>query len=91
MKKILIIEDMELNRDLLVQILEEDYETVEAVDGPTGLEAVQREAPDLVLLDLGLPDMDGWEVAKRIRADEDVKRIPVIRAVAVILAAPLFG
>jgi CheY-like chemotaxis protein len=86
MKKILIIEDMELNRDLLVQILEEDYKTVEAPDGPTGLEVARHEIPDLILLDLGLPGMDSWEVAEHLRADDRVKEIPIIAVISHVTA-----
>ena len=57
MKKILIVEDVEINRDLLVQLLEDDYELVEAVAGKKGLEAAARERPDLILLDISLAEM----------------------------------
>ena len=60
MKKILIVEDVEMNRDLLVQLLEDDYQLFEAVDGQQGLEMALREKPDLILMDVGLPEMDGW-------------------------------
>ena len=86
MKKILIVEDVEMNRDLLVQLLEDDYELVEAVDGQQGLELAAQEKPDLILLDVGLPEMDGWEVARRIRADEVLKAIPIIAVTAHAMA-----
>ena len=60
MKKILIVEDVEMNRDLLVQLLEDAYELIEAVDGQQGLEMALREKPDLILMDVGLPEMDDW-------------------------------
>ena len=82
MKKILIVEDVEMNRDLLVQLLEDDYELVEAVDGRQGLEMAAGEAPDLILLDISLPEIDGWEVARKIRADERLKHIPIIAVTA---------
>ncbi len=78
MKKILIVEDVVYNLELLVQLLEEDYELVTASDGEEGLALVQQERPDLVLLDMSLPKMDGWEVARRIKADQALGRIPVI-------------
>ena len=59
MKKIFIVEDVEMNRDLLVQLLEDDYQLFEAVDGQQGLEMALREKPDLILMDVGLPEMDG--------------------------------
>lgn len=86
MKKILIVEDVEMNRDLLVQLLEEEYELVEATDGRQGLEAAGRERPDLILLDISLPEMDGWEVTRRIRADDALRDIPIIAVTAHAMA-----
>ena len=82
MKKILIVEDMEMNRDLLVQLLEDDYELVEAVDGQQGWEMALREKPDLILMDVGLPEMDGWEVTQKIRADANLRQTPIIAVTA---------
>lgn len=82
MKRILIVEDVELNRDLLVQMLEEDFETLTAVDGAAGIEIAGRERPDLILMDLSLPVVDGWEATRRIKASEDLKDIPVIALTA---------
>ena len=79
MKKILIIEDDKFLRELISQkILKEGYEIVEAVDGEKGLESVKSEKPDLVLLDLILPGIDGFEVLDRIKSDPEVSEIPVI-------------
>ncbi|MEW6752500.1 MAG: response regulator [Candidatus Latescibacterota bacterium] len=86
MKKILIIEDVEMNRDLLVQLLEEEYELIEAADGRAGLERAALERPDLILLDISLPEMDGWEVTRRIRADSRVRDVPVIAVTAHAMA-----
>lgn len=86
MKKILIVEDVELNRDLLVQLLEDDYELVEAADGRQGLEVAGREKPDLVLLDISLPEMDGYEVAAHIRKTEGIENIPIIAVTAHAMA-----
>ena len=86
MKKILIVEDVEMNRDLLVQLLEEEYELVEATNGKEGLEAAGRERPDLILLDISLPEMDGWEVTRRVRADEALQHIPIIAVTAHAMA-----
>ena len=82
MKKILIVEDTEFNRDLLVQILEDDYEVVTANDGAAGIAAAVAEHPDLILMDLSLPVIDGWEATRRIKANDDLKRIPVIAVTA---------
>lgn len=78
-KKILIIEDDKFLRQLIVQKLSnEGYETAEAVDGEEGLKKIQEEKPDLVLLDLILPGMDGFEVLTRAQEKEELSRIPVI-------------
>lgn len=78
MRKILIVEDVELNLDLLVQLLEDDYELIVARDGAAGLDLAFSEKPDLILMDMALPVMDGWEVTRRIKADAALKHIPVI-------------
>ena len=82
MKKILIVEDVELNVDLLVQLLEDDYALVIAGDGATGVEKATRERPDLVLMDMSLPVMDGWEATRRIKADRTLTHIPIIALTA---------
>jgi CheY-like chemotaxis protein len=81
-KKILIVEDNELNRDLLVQLLEDDYELVTTDNGAAGVEMAQQERPDLILMDMSLPVMDGWEATRRLKADGRVKHIPVIALTA---------
>lgn len=78
MKKILIVEDVEFNRDLLVQLLEEDYQIITAVDGAAGIELAERETPDLILMDLSLPVVDGWEATRRLKANEALTKIPII-------------
>ena len=78
MKTILIVEDVELNRELLVQLLEDRYRLVLAGDGAAALECAAQSRPDLVLMDLSLPRMDGWEATRRLKADETLARIPVI-------------
>jgi len=77
-KKILIVDDTEWNRDLLVQLLEDDYDVVQAVDGEQGVAAAEQEKPDLILMDLGMPVMDGWEATRKIKANGELKHIPVI-------------
>ncbi|HNR01491.1 MAG TPA: response regulator [Anaerolineaceae bacterium] len=76
MKTILIVEDSELNIDLLVQILEDDYTLVIARDGAEGIASVEKDNPDLVLMDISLPVMDGLEAARMIR--KRYKELPVI-------------
>ena len=82
MKKILIVEDNELNLDLLTQLLEDDYELVTTDNGATGVEMAQQERPDLILMDMSLPVMDGWEATRRLKADGNVKHIPIIALTA---------
>jgi two-component system cell cycle response regulator DivK len=82
MKRVLIVEDVELNRDLLVQLLEEDYDILTAADGAAGIEMAVREHPDLILMDLSLPIVDGWEATRRIKADATLRGIPIIALTA---------
>ena len=79
MQKILVIEDDTFLRELIVQkLLKEGYEIVEAVEGEDGIKKVTEENPDIILLDIILPGIDGFEVLKKIKEDEKVKDIPVI-------------
>jgi CheY-like chemotaxis protein len=82
MKKILLVEDIELNRDLMVQLLEDDYEVVTAEDGARAIEVARSERPDLILMDMSLPVMDGWEATRRLKADPALKATPVIALTA---------
>src|SRR5438128_759385 len=86
MKRILIVEDVELNRDLLTQLLEEDYELVSAADGAAGVEKAKSEQPDLILMDLSLPVIDGWEATRRIKAAAATAAIPIIALTAHAMA-----
>ena len=85
-KKILIVEDVEMNRDLLVQLLEDDYELAEASDGKEGLEKISSEKPDLVLLDISMPEMDGYEVTRATRANAAIAHVPIIAVTAHAMA-----
>jgi two-component system, cell cycle response regulator DivK len=77
-KTILVVDDTDWNRDLLVQLLEEEYEIVEARDGAEGVRRAAETRPDLILMDLGMPVMDGWEATRTIKAEEALKQIPII-------------
>lgn len=77
-KRILVVDDTEWNRDLLVQLLEDEYEVLVAVDGEEAVKKTEQEKPDLILMDLGMPVMDGWEATRRIKANSELKHIPVI-------------
>lgn len=78
MKKILIVEDVEFNLDLLVQLLEDDYELVCAADGQSGVELAAAERPDLILMDMSLPVMNGWIATREIKANPNLAHIPII-------------
>ena len=78
MKKILIVEDLEFNRDLLIQLLEDSYEVLTAADGVAGVALAEREHPDLIVIDLSLPVVDGWEATRRIKANAALQHIPII-------------
>jgi len=78
MKKILIVEDVPFNLDLLVQLLEDDYQLLTAGDGEKGVELAKLEKPDLILMDMSLPVVDGWEATRRIKSDAASKQIPII-------------
>ena len=83
MKRILIVEDNEMNRDVLSRRLaRRGYDVLLATDGPHGLAMAAMHGPDLILMDLGLPEIDGWEWTRRLKADEMTKHIPVIALTA---------
>ncbi len=82
MKRILVVEDVDFNRELVVQLLEDKYQVIEAVNGQEGVELAERERPELILMDLSLPVMDGWEATRRLKANDDLRSIPVIALTA---------
>jgi CheY-like chemotaxis protein len=85
--KILLVEDNEMNRDMLSRRLErKGYEVVIAVNGQEGVELVSSTRPDLILMDLSLPIIDGWEATRRIKADPATAGIPVIALTAHAMA-----
>jgi len=85
--KILLVEDNEMNRDMLTRRLErKGYEVVAATDGQQALDMARAEAPDLILMDLSLPVLDGWEATRRLKAAEETRAIPVLALTAHALA-----
>jgi len=83
MAKILLVEDNEMNRDMLSRRLQrKGFEVVLATDGQSGVEMARSEAPDLVLMDMSLPTLDGWEATRRLKADTATQPIPVIALTA---------
>jgi CheY-like chemotaxis protein len=87
MAKLLIVEDNELNRDMLSRrLIRRGYDVVLAVDGAQGLAMAGSEHPDLILLDMSLPVLDGWEVARRIKAGEETRSIPIVALTAHAMA-----
>ena len=79
MAKLLLVEDNEMNRDMLSRRLrKKGYEVAIAVDGQAGLEMATSEGPELILMDMSLPIMDGWTATKIIKSDDKTKHIPVI-------------
>jgi len=83
MAKILLVEDNEMNRDMLSRrLLRNGYEVVMAVDGEQAVAMAQSEKPDLILMDMSLPVIDGWEATRRVKAAEMSCRIPIIALTA---------
>jgi len=87
MAKILLVEDNEMNRDMLSRRLKrQGYEVYIAVDGQEGIQLAQMESPDLILLDMSLPIVDGWEVARRLKANANTRSIIIIALTAHAMA-----
>jgi two-component system cell cycle response regulator DivK len=79
MVKILLVEDNEMNRDMLSRRLaRRGYEVAIAVDGEAGVAAAARECPDLILMDMSLPGIDGWEATRQLKAQEATRATPII-------------
>ena len=88
MAKILLVEDNEMNRDMLSRRLERrGYSVCVAVDGEQGVVLAQREKPDLILMDMSLPVLDGWEATRRLKTAAETKHIPVIALTAHAMAS----
>ena len=87
MAKILLVEDDEMNRDMLSRrLLKRDYEVAIAVDGEQGVEMAYSESPDLILMDMSLPGIDGWTATRRLKGDDATRDIPVIALTAHAMA-----
>lgn len=87
MPKILLVEDNEMNRDMLSRRLKrKGYEVVIAVDGEKGVAMAQSEKPDLILMDLSLPGINGWDATRRLKAASETRSIPVIALTAHAMA-----
>ena len=87
MSKILLVEDNEMNRDMLSRRLErKGFKVVIAVDGQAGVDMASSANPDIILMDLSLPVMDGWEATRRIKAEPTTQGIPVIALTAHAMA-----
>jgi len=79
MPRILLVEDNEMNRDMLSRRLErKGYETVIAVDGEEGIAKTESDKPDLILMDMSLPVLDGWEATRKLKANPVTQSIPII-------------
>ena len=87
MARILIVEDNEMNRDMLSRrLIKKGFEVEIAVDGQAGHDMAHQNKPDLILLDMSLPIMDGWEVARRLKSHDDTKGLPIIALTAHAMA-----
>ena len=82
MKKILVVQDDKLNGGVNVQLLEEEYEVLTANDGIEALQMARKHTPDIVLMDMSLPVMDGWEATRRFKTDGKLRAIPIIALIA---------
>ena len=88
MTTILIVEDNEMNRDMLSRRLaRRGYEVLVAIDGESGIRVARDRAPHLILMDMSLPIIDGWEATRRLKADAALKHIPIIALTAHAMAA----
>jgi two-component system cell cycle response regulator DivK len=87
MAKILLVEDNEMNRDMLARRLERrGYEVIVAVDGEEGVARARAESPDLIVMDMSLPVLDGWEATRQLKAAPETKSIPVVALTAHAMA-----
>ncbi len=79
MTKVLLVEDNEMSRDMLSRrLIRRGFEVIFAVDGKQGVDAARREKPDIILMDMSLPIMDGWEATRCVKSDDATRGVPVI-------------
>jgi two-component system, cell cycle response regulator DivK len=79
MTKVLLVEDNEMNRDMLSRrLIRRGFQVVFAVDGQQGIDLARSERPDVILMDMSLPIIDGWEASRRLKADDATRSVPVI-------------
>jgi len=87
MKKILLVEDNEMNREMLARRLQKrGFEMLLAEDGLIGVDHAQKQKPDLILMDMSLPNLDGWEASRQLKADPATAGIPIIALTAHAMA-----
>jgi two-component system, cell cycle response regulator DivK len=87
MAKILLVEDDEMNRDMLMRRLQRrNYQVVVALDGARGVQLAQSEGPDLILMDMSLPGLDGWEATRQLKASPETQAIPILALTAHAMA-----
>ena len=87
MPKILLVEDNEMNRDMLTRrLVRAGYEVITAEDGARGVAMATSDRPDLILMDMSLPVIDGWEATRRIKATPELRKIPIIALTAHAMA-----
>ena len=85
--KILVVEDNEMNMDMLRRrLIRKGFDVITAIDGEECIKKVEAESPDLILMDVGLPGMDGWEATELIRANDSTKHLPIIALTAHAMA-----
>jgi CheY-like chemotaxis protein len=85
--KVLLVEDNEMNRDMLSRrLMRQGFEVVVAVDGQEGVDAARAGRPDIVLMDMSLPVLDGWEATRQLKAQDETRSIPVIALTAHAMA-----
>jgi two-component system, cell cycle response regulator DivK len=83
MPKILLVEDNEMNRDMLTRRLQRNgFDVITAVNGAEGVQQAQQTKPDLILMDMSLPVLDGWEATRQLKADANTRHIPIIAQTA---------
>jgi two-component system, cell cycle response regulator DivK len=87
MTKVLVVEDNEMNRDMLSRrLIRRGFQVIFAVDGQQGVDLARSERPDIILMDMSLPVMDGWEATRRVKSDDATRAVPVIGLTAHAMA-----